>query len=84
MAMSIGQNKRISILAAGIVILAGLYGLPLRAATVAVGTCVTNVTQYATIQAAVTAVKAGSTIEVCPGNYPEQVMITKNLTFEGC
>ena len=40
-------------------------------------------TQYTTIQSAVTAVAAGSTIKVCPGNYPEQVVIEKNLTLEG-
>lgn len=55
----------------------------LMAARVAVGTCVPHVIQFTTIQAAVNAVNAGSTIEVCPGNYPEQVVINKNLTLRG-
>ncbi len=51
-----------------------------------VGTCaVPNAAahSYTTIQAAVTASKAGTIIEVCPGIYPEQVTIDKNLTLEG-
>jgi nitrous oxidase accessory protein NosD len=31
----------------------------------------------------VNTVKAGSTIEVCPGSYPEQVVINKKLTLTG-
>src|SRR5271169_1141195 len=51
------------------------------AATVFVGTCVTP--NFPTIQAAVTAVPAGSTVNVCPGLYPEQVTINKRLTLQG-
>ncbi|HLK34056.1 MAG TPA: right-handed parallel beta-helix repeat-containing protein [Terriglobales bacterium] len=51
--------------------------------TVAVGTCRSHLTSYSTIQAAVNAVKSGSTILVCPGFYPEQVTIHKQLTVEG-
>ena len=47
-----------------------------------VGTCVQG-TQYPTIQAAVNAAPSGSTIKVCPGGYPEQVVIEKPLTLEG-
>jgi len=36
-----------------------------------------------TIGAAVSAATAGSTIYVCPGIYPEQVVITKNLSIVG-
>jgi hypothetical protein len=36
---------------------------------------------YQTIQAAVNAVPSESTIEVCPGIYPEQVVISKPLTL---
>jgi parallel beta-helix repeat protein len=70
-------------LAAAIAILAGLSGQQLLASTVAVGGCVPNVVHFPTIQAAVNAVSAGSTIEVCPGNYPEQVVINKKLSLLG-
>jgi hypothetical protein len=36
-----------------------------------------------TIQAAVNASSQGDTVLVCPGTYPEQVTITKNLTLQG-
>jgi len=51
------------------------------AATLYVGTCHAN--SYTTIQAAVTAASSGATIEVCPGTYPEQVLITQSLTLTG-
>ncbi len=85
MTKPIGHWQRATLAAAAIAIFAGLSAQQLmaRAVTVAVGTCVSGVTQYTTIQSAVTAVAAGSTIKVCPGNYPEQVVIEKNLTLEG-
>ena len=49
----------------------------------AVGTCMPKVPFYPTISAAVSSVPPGSIIEVCPGNYPEQVLITQPLTLEG-
>ncbi len=52
-------------------------------ASVAVGTCTALPKTYTTIQAAVTASPAGTIIEVCPGTYPEQVVIPKKLTIEG-
>jgi parallel beta-helix repeat protein len=55
-----------------------------QASTVSVGTpnC-TSLVNFATIQLAVNAVPAGSTIKICPGNYPEQVVISKRLTLVG-
>lgn len=79
----IEYGQRIIITAAAIAILAGLSGQSLTAATVSVGTCVTGGIHFAMIQAAVNGVPAGSTIQVCPGNYPEQVVINKNLTLTG-
>lgn len=53
------------------------------AGTYAVGTCQPNLTSYPTISEAVSKVPAGSTIDVCPGNYPEQVLITQPLILQG-
>lgn len=47
------------------------------------GTPCANNAQYPTIQQAVNSVTPNSTILVCPGIYPEQVVITKNLTLRG-
>jgi parallel beta-helix repeat protein len=53
------------------------------AATVIVGTCSNAFAQYPTIQQAVNAVPTGSTIYVCPGKWPEQVIINKGLNLNG-
>jgi Periplasmic copper-binding protein (NosD) len=54
-----------------------------QAATVVVGNCRTG-KSFTSIQAAVDAAPSGSTIDVCPGTYPEQVMIeAKTLTLVG-
>jgi len=54
---------------------------PLLAKTYYVGSCKTGA--YATIGAAVAAVPAGSIVDVCPGTYPEQVVISQPLTLQG-
>jgi parallel beta-helix repeat protein len=46
-----------------------------------VGTC--GKPSQPTIQAAVNASSPGGTVLICPGTYPEQVTITKNLTVSG-
>lgn len=51
-------------------------------AGIVVGTCIAG-TQYSTIQSAVDAAPSASVIKVCPGGYPEQVVIDKPLTLEG-
>ena len=64
--------------------LAACFAVPAAyASTVAVGTCPTAYVTFSTIQGAINAVPQGSTIKVCPGNYHEQVLITKKLTLEG-
>jgi pectin methylesterase-like acyl-CoA thioesterase len=73
--------RTITIVAAGLCTC--LFGQMSRASTVQVGGCKTGLTNFPTISAAVTAVPSGSIIEVCPGTYPEQVVINKNLTLDG-
>src|ERR1017187_6416697 len=53
-----------------------------QASTVIVGTCKAGV-QFVTIQLAVNASPTGGTVDVCPGTYPEQVLINKKLTLVG-
>jgi hypothetical protein len=54
---------------------------PLVATTYYVGTCKTGA--FGSIQTAVNTVPAGSIIDVCPGTYAEQVIISKGLTLQG-
>ena len=54
-----------------------------HAKTVQVGTCLTNLQSYPSISAAVSAVTAGATVDVCPGTYPEQVSITTPINLVG-
>ncbi len=51
--------------------------------TIEVGTCVSGVPTFTTIGAAVAAAASGTIIDICPGNYPEQITLTKNLTLTG-
>ncbi len=51
------------------------------AGTLIVGSC--RGAAYYTIQSAVNAASAGSTVLVCPGVYPETVTVTKTLTLLG-
>ncbi len=63
--------------------LAGCFIIPAaHATTVAVGTC-TNYIYFQSIQTAVNSVPSGSTIDICPGTYPEQVTIHKKVTLIG-
>jgi len=67
------------------VLLSGLLGQSLSATTVVVGpsTCKSTLKHYSTIQSAVSAVPWGTTVMVCPGSYPEQVIVSQPLTLEG-
>jgi hypothetical protein len=51
------------------------------AATAVVGTCKSG-PRFSTIQQAVDAITPGGTVLVCPGVYPEQVVINRSLTLK--
>jgi len=70
--------KVLSVLAIGL-----LLAVPVFASTVAVGTCKPSLVSFTTISAAVSSVPSGSTVEVCPGTYAEQVTIAQPLTLKG-
>src|SRR5437764_9586066 len=53
------------------------------AKSVQVGDCLPNIQKYSTISQAVSSVSSGSTVFVCSGTYPEQVMISQPLTLRG-
>src|SRR5882757_2437776 len=74
-------NRSLVLACLALVVLVALSGQAFSA-TVAVGNC-TALLNYATIQQAVNAVPAGSTIKVCPGKYREQVVIDKQVTLAG-
>jgi parallel beta-helix repeat protein len=64
----------------------GMFGPNLFAATkVVVGpaACSPTLVHFSTIQAAVNASPFNTTILVCPGTYPEQVVISQPLTLQG-
>jgi pectin methylesterase-like acyl-CoA thioesterase len=73
-------KAKILTLLAGVVLMA-VSVRPAQAGIV-VGACTAG-TQFSTIQAAVNAAPAGSTIQVCPGAYPEQVAIEKTVSLQG-
>src|SRR6185295_15202593 len=60
-----------------------LAATPAYAATVAVGSCLPNRVSFDSITDAVQGVPPGSTIQVCPGIYREQVVIDKPMTIKG-
>jgi hypothetical protein len=66
-----------------IINLIAVLAIPAMSQTLVVGTCKTSNHQYTTIQSAVNAAPANATILVCPGTYPEQVVITRPLTLKG-
>ena len=51
--------------------------------TIVVGTCEPSANSLPTIGAAVTAVGTNGVVKICPGTYPEQVVINRSMTLEG-
>ncbi len=76
------KSKSLITMAIAAVVLASLHGTA-SATTVAVGTCKPHLVSFSTIQAAVDHSPATTTIDICPGSYPEQISINKNLTLIG-
>jgi parallel beta-helix repeat protein len=76
--------KRILTIGLPAVALALAFGAqPLSASvTYIVGTCKSG-TRFSTIQSALDAAPAPNTVEVCPGQYNEQITISKPVTLEG-
>jgi hypothetical protein len=63
-------------------VFACLISQSLWAATVVVGTCKPLV-HFSTIQAALNASPANTTIDICPGTYAEQLTITRSVALIG-
>jgi len=68
-------------LIAALFVLAGLPARSFAVTNAVVGKCKSG-TQFTTIQAAVDAASVGSVVQVCPGSYPEQVVIQQALTLK--
>lgn len=75
--------KRTNLLSLLLVCIVILGAKSVVASTVVVGKCRTGLPTYSTIQEAVNAATTGSTVEVCAGSYPEQVIISTPLTLVG-
>ncbi len=76
------MSKLNVILVTVILTVTSFAGRGLAVTNAVVGTCKAG-TQFATIQSAVNAATASSTIQVCPGNYAEQIEIKAPLTLKG-
>jgi hypothetical protein len=78
-----GETRTILHITCLLFLLALAAQVPLASATVTnyVGSCASG--SYATISAALATTPAPNFVYVCPGTYPEQVVITKPVTLEG-
>ncbi len=78
-----GTNLRLVTVA--FVVVGGLVGQSFATTSVAVGppTCQPHLVHFSTIQGAINASPFNTTILVCPGTYPEQVLIAQPLTVKG-
>jgi hypothetical protein len=66
-----------------LMVLAAEVSLASTTITYAVGTCKPSLPSFATISTALAATPAANVVQVCPGKYPEQVVITNPVTLEG-
>jgi hypothetical protein len=77
--------KTLRIVVIALLIVVGMPWRALANTTYVVGpsTCLPGKVHFSNIQSAVSSVPAGSNVNVCPGTYPEQVVITEPLTLTG-
>src|ERR1700679_3009459 len=80
--MSMHPTRTLTFCCLALIVLAALNKQASASSSATVGLCQGPGTHYTTIQAAVNA-PGVTTVEVCPGTYPEQVTITGNLTLKG-
>ena len=78
-----GETRTILRIKCLLFLLALAAQVPLASATVTnyVGSCASG--SYATISAALATTPAPNFVYVCPGTYPEQIVISKPVTLEG-
>jgi hypothetical protein len=77
------MGPRLGFVTSLLLVLVLFAAIPATAANVAVGTCMPTKVSFDSLTDAVQGVPAGSTIQVCPGIYAEQIVINKSLTLKG-
>jgi hypothetical protein len=77
------MRKISSLLLSVLLLTLGAQRLLASTVTYAVGSCEPKLKSFLTISAAVAALPAPNLVKVCPGTYPEQVVITQPMTLEG-
>jgi hypothetical protein len=79
------EDKNMSRIKSLLFVLALATQVPLASATVTyqVGGCLPKLTSFTTIMGAVGATPRPNVVKICPGNYPEQVVIGFPVTLEG-
>src|SRR5580692_11190064 len=80
--MSMHPTRTLTFCCLALIVLAALSKQAFASSSATVGLCAGPGNHYTTIQAAVNA-PGVTTVEVCPGTYPEQITITQNLTLKG-
>lgn len=76
-------TQTLAVVAFSAATLAALPAYARKPPKVQVGGCISGLANYPTIGAALTGVPAGATIDICPGTYPEQLTISKNVSLVG-
>ena len=78
-------KKRVGLLARvlqlSVIFVSVVFAMNASATTLVVGNCKSS--GYPTIQQAINAAPVGATVQVCPGSYLEQVVISRSVTLQG-